>query len=159
MLKCPMSKGMWCHFPQRVERIALQKTAKPFLSQNWEDEKYSYIVVRKVTPEMKEETIVQPDDQWAKLVSTPLKRGGHVVVDSCTKEGEMKRQVIARSHGIEFYTAARKALWGDGLMVHKFPIEILPRQRKEVDLAHNEYIDPKRPWRIVSISYSNNNCR
>ena len=43
-----MSGKMWCHFPQRVERIPLTKSAKPHINVNYEDEKFSYLVVKKV---------------------------------------------------------------------------------------------------------------
>jgi ribosomal protein RSM22 (predicted rRNA methylase) len=33
----------------------------------------------------------KPISQWARLIRQPLKKGGHVVLDSCGGDGEAKR--------------------------------------------------------------------
>ncbi len=42
-----MSGTSWCHFSQRVQRINVHAGLKVGTSRNWEDEKFSYVVLRK----------------------------------------------------------------------------------------------------------------
>lgn len=127
-----MSGGDWCHFIQRVERIPLQAFAKVKADRDWEDEKFSYIVIRKA-PLSEQATVVsesapntknQKESEeknelvplpfmTGKFIRPPLKRGGHVIMDLCAHTGETRRIIIARSMGKVMYKAARKALWGD----------------------------------------------
>jgi len=46
-LECPMATNSWCHFKQRMQRTPLQLAAKQNSSLNWEDEKFSYVVLGK----------------------------------------------------------------------------------------------------------------
>lgn len=50
---------------------------------------------------------------WPRLVFPPLKRGGHVILDSCTPEGKIMRMIIPKSQGKQVYYDARKSRWGD----------------------------------------------
>ena len=56
---------------------------------------------------------------WGRMVRPPLKRSGHVIVDLCDAEGQLSRQIIAKSNaweggvGKSGYKAARKSKWGD----------------------------------------------
>jgi 3-methyl-2-oxobutanoate hydroxymethyltransferase len=50
---------------------------------------------------------------WPRIVSPTLKRSGHVVVDVCTKDGELQRMRVAKSHGKQIYYDARRLDWGD----------------------------------------------
>lgn len=43
-----MGEDSWCHFTQRMQRIPVQMQAKANTSINWEDEKFSYVVLTKV---------------------------------------------------------------------------------------------------------------
>lgn len=43
----------------------------------------------------------------------PLKKGGHVILDSCGGDGEAKRHIVSKSNGKILYTSARKSRWGD----------------------------------------------
>jgi len=167
--ECPMKENGWCHFSQRVQRMPTTTGAKIGSSRNWEDEKFSYIVLWKPsgtegdiqhvqqqtnTPEnanlveskrrrmldrnsnkvkievpnakekAKPEKLRSRDstwksDRWARILSHPIKRGGHILMDMCTVEGTIKRYIIPRSDGKLRYKAARKSLWGDGFYVDK----------------------------------------
>lgn len=115
-----MAGGDWCHFIQRMQRIPLQLGSKLGASINWEDEKFSYVAVQKkemsATGEITE--MLRQRENWGKILRTPLKRGGHVILDTCTHTGDAKRQIVAKAAGKEYYTAARKSAWGD---VYVFP--------------------------------------
>jgi len=50
---------------------------------------------------------------WPRLVFPPLKRSGHVILDSCTAEGKIMRMTIPKSQGKQPYYDARKSGWGD----------------------------------------------
>jgi ribosomal protein RSM22 (predicted rRNA methylase) len=72
---------------------------------NMEDVKYSYVLLKKpgVEGEVRE---------GRRIVAPPLKRQGHVVIDTCAGSGKLERITIAKSVG-EVYTSARKSFWGD----------------------------------------------
>jgi ribosomal protein RSM22 (predicted rRNA methylase) len=43
-----------------------------------------------------------------------LKRQKHSIIDVCTKEGEIERRIIAKSHGLDGgYRMVKKLRWGD----------------------------------------------
>ncbi|KAI9662172.1 MAG: 37S ribosomal protein S22 [Alyxoria varia] len=48
-----------------------------------------------------------------RLISPPLKRHGHVILDCCTPAGTLERWTVPRSFGKQAYRDARKARWGD----------------------------------------------
>jgi ribosomal protein RSM22 (predicted rRNA methylase) len=50
---------------------------------------------------------------WPRLVFPPLKRSGHVILDSCTSQGKIMRLTIPKSQGKQEYYDARKSSWGD----------------------------------------------
>lgn len=50
---------------------------------------------------------------WPRLVFPPLKRNGHIIMDSCTAEGKIMRMTIPRSQGRQPFYDARKSAWGD----------------------------------------------
>ncbi|TDL28180.1 Rsm22-domain-containing protein [Rickenella mellea] len=50
---------------------------------------------------------------WPRLIFPPLKKSGHVILDSCTREGRIMRLTIPRSQGKQEYYDARKSSWGD----------------------------------------------
>jgi len=50
---------------------------------------------------------------WPRLVFPPMKRSGHVILDSCTPEGKVMRITIPKSQGKQPYYDARKSSWGD----------------------------------------------
>ena len=136
----------WCHFPQRALRSKyareVNQSARPY-----QDEKFSYVVLRKQpraearrraalaarrardartendsddAEEFHHESVVRESvEEWSRVIRSPKKRKGHVVVELCTARGEIERAVIAKSHGLdegigrEGYKFARKLRWGD----------------------------------------------
>ncbi|KAG8731298.1 37S ribosomal protein S22 [Ceratobasidium sp. 428] len=50
---------------------------------------------------------------WPRIVYAPMKRSGHVILDTCTHEGSIARITIPKSQGKQAYYDARKANWGD----------------------------------------------
>jgi ribosomal protein RSM22 (predicted rRNA methylase) len=105
---CPMSNSKdWCHFTQRLERPALLrhiKTAK----NNHEDIKYSYLVLHK--GQSRPST---PSFGWPRTIQQPLKRGGHVILDTCSPNGQLERMIVPKSQGKQDYYDARKTKRGD----------------------------------------------
>ncbi|KAF8604014.1 hypothetical protein BDV93DRAFT_492700 [Ceratobasidium sp. AG-I] len=64
--------------------------------------------------EISEETALRSAiTTWPRIVYPPLKRSGHVILDTCTNEGSIARMTIPRSQGKQAYHDARKASWGD----------------------------------------------
>ncbi|KTW30374.1 hypothetical protein T552_00847 [Pneumocystis carinii B80] len=111
----------WCHFGQRLITPAyLQKIKHSF--SNIENSKFSYCIIRKeiVNPSLKESKINLSKDKlffdpygWHRLILPPLKKHGHVIMDTCVFDGTIKRMIISKSHGKLQYQNARKAYWGD----------------------------------------------
>ncbi|KAG8739333.1 37S ribosomal protein S22 [Ceratobasidium sp. 414] len=50
---------------------------------------------------------------WPRIVYPPMKRSGHVILDTCTHQGSIMRMTIPKSQGKQAYYDARKASWGD----------------------------------------------
>ncbi|RSH92152.1 hypothetical protein EHS25_008567 [Saitozyma podzolica] len=50
---------------------------------------------------------------WPRLVAPPMKRSGHVIMDTCHPSGSIQRLTFPKSHSKQGYYDARKANWGD----------------------------------------------
>ncbi|KAG8966561.1 37S ribosomal protein S22 [Tulasnella sp. 419] len=50
---------------------------------------------------------------WPRVIYPPLKRSGHIILDSCTQDGNISRLTIPKSQGKQPFYDARKASWGD----------------------------------------------
>lgn len=105
-LSCPMAGYDFCHFPARFERHDEMRRLKR-ASANAEDEKYSYLIA--IAPD--EKTVIETADR---IVSRPLKRTGHVIIDVCSREGTIERKIVSKKNG-DAYTRAKKLAWGDEL--------------------------------------------
>jgi ribosomal protein RSM22 (predicted rRNA methylase) len=113
-LSCPMAQNSWCHFVQRIQRIAVLKHSKSRATVNWENEKFSYLIFSKgFLPVAFPEGHPNRDLQWSRLTRQPLKRKGHIIIDVCAPEGQLKREIITKKHTKEIFKAAKKAFWGD----------------------------------------------
>ncbi|KAG6883795.1 hypothetical protein C0993_003698 [Termitomyces sp. T159_Od127] len=66
-----------------------------------------------LTPEELEEALRLESYSWPRLVFTPLKKSGHIILDSCSPEAKILRMTIPRSQGKQAFYDARKASWGD----------------------------------------------
>lgn len=102
-LACPMEGRDWCHFGARLERSAEHRRAKS-AALGHEDEKFSYVAV---APAGVEAALPAA----ARIVRRPLPRGGHVILDLCTRGG-LARSVVGKREG-DIYRLARRADWGD----------------------------------------------
>lgn len=144
--RCPMSQTTWCHFVQRVERSATLRATKSG-TQNWENEKFSYMAISKgpLAGELElPDTHPNKGLPWSRLIRQPLKRGGHVLMDLCLPNGAVERLTASRKHGKELYTAARKSTWGD-----MFYVDHLVDAEEEV--AQHD----RRKWRERKIDAKN----
>lgn len=100
--RCPMEKGDWCHFSERLERSSLHMLAKD-VSMGYEDEKFSYVAFSR-------EFVKLPQ---ARILRHPQKRSGHISFTLCARQG-LEQRVISKRHG-EVYKQARKWEWGDAI--------------------------------------------
>lgn len=97
---CPLAqKGDWCHFSVRVDRSFLHRRLKEG-TLPYEDEKYSYMAMSKVSCHLPETRVLRP----------PLKRSGHVCLLLCTSQG-LKETVVSKRTP-ELYRQAKKLEWG-----------------------------------------------
>ncbi|KAG5340736.1 hypothetical protein C0989_000400 [Termitomyces sp. Mn162] len=60
-----------------------------------------------------EEALRLESYSWPRLVFSPLKKSGHIILDSCTPAGKIMRMTIPKSQGKQAFYDARKASWGD----------------------------------------------
>ncbi|KAF9654157.1 Rsm22-domain-containing protein [Thelephora ganbajun] len=65
------------------------------------------------SPENVEGSLRKHAYHWPRLVFPPLKRSGHIILDSCTPSGKIMRLTIPKSQGKQVYYDARKSGWGD----------------------------------------------
>lgn len=95
---CPMTGKDWCHFSARLNRNPLHQQIKGG-TLNWEDEKYSYLIVlKKYLP-----------PAGPRILKKPLKHKGHIVLDLCSESG-ITRQIISKKE--TSYKDAKKDDWG-----------------------------------------------
>ena len=99
---CPIEPGTdWCHFSARVSRSSLHRKVKGG-SLPYEDEKFSYVVATRFTP--------QPVQ--ARVTRRPQIRKGQVLLELCTRDEALRRATVTKRHGA-LYRAARDTDWGD----------------------------------------------
>ena len=111
---CPMPSTKWCHFKQRIRKTPLQMQTKMNKAVNYADEKYSYLVASKG---LVDESPLPEDSNRHRIVRQPGKKGGHVLLETCSDQGVYETITVAKSHGKDVYRAARKAFWGDEILV------------------------------------------
>jgi ribosomal protein RSM22 (predicted rRNA methylase) len=97
---CPMTGSDWCHFAARVERTSLHRRIKQ-AELNYEDEKFSYVVVTR-------DFFALPA---ARIVRHPQHQPGLITLETCTPRG--LETVRAAKRDRETFRAARRADWGD----------------------------------------------
>jgi ribosomal protein RSM22 (predicted rRNA methylase) len=98
---CPMLPiNDWCHFAARVERTSMHRLAKQG-ALGHEDEKFSYVIGRKVAVEQAE----------TRIVRHPRQHGGFVQLELCTPDG-LRNETVTRAQK-DGYRAAKKVKWGD----------------------------------------------
>jgi len=104
---CPMEAGDWCHFTCRVARSRLHRQLKGG-DAPYEDEKFSYLAF------VREAYIREAyGDDSMRILRHPQVRGGHVMLEVCTKDG-ITELTLSKKDGAS-YKRARKAASGDEL--------------------------------------------
>ncbi|KAG6874415.1 hypothetical protein C0995_015151 [Termitomyces sp. Mi166 len=88
-----------------------------------------------LSPGELEEALRLESYSWPRLVFTPLKKSGHIILDSCTAEAKIMRLTIPKSQGKQEFYDARKASWGD-LFPH--PPKNPPQERYQPTRAKRE---------------------
>lgn len=117
---CPLGRSITrhrvCRFEQRYNRPPFQRNSRP-LPTGYEDEFFSYIVIQKEGKEgnqIVEEGSEAPAEDWGRIVRPPLRRGKHIVLDACTRDGSLERRVVSKKNAPPgHYGRARRAKWGD----------------------------------------------
>jgi ribosomal protein RSM22 (predicted rRNA methylase) len=124
---CPLDlTATWCHFGQRVRRSTLLRATKN-ATNNFEDEKFSYAIMERMTPEAEaaaDKALAASTEKrgpgrpkkvhtLARLLAPPRKKSGHVLFRGCFSDGSVSGILVPRSAGKDVYTSARKSGWGD----------------------------------------------
>lgn len=69
--------------------------------------------------EIAEHAVMASSQNWSRILRPARKRSGHVVLDLCSSQGELKRQIVSKGSsqrglgGTAAYRLARKSNWGD----------------------------------------------
>jgi ribosomal protein RSM22 (predicted rRNA methylase) len=103
---CPAAAegvGLYCHFRQRVTPFLLGDAEKGF-----SDEKFTYFIFSK-------QRLRKGPTALGRIITPPLKRKGHVIVDYCGGKGELLRNIVGKRGELweGQYASARKSSWGD----------------------------------------------
>lgn len=114
---CPLmgkiTRHSICRFQQRLNRPLFSRNASP-MSNGYEDEYFSYIVIQKVDVGHQAAPDDAEDKRWGRLIRAPLRKGKHVSLDACTRESKLERRVISKKNAPDGqYSKARRAKWGD----------------------------------------------
>jgi ribosomal protein RSM22 (predicted rRNA methylase) len=132
-----------CHFSQRYIRPPYLQRILGASDRNNEDVLFSYLAVQRGVDQREVRGLTQdaaatdvaftgyggdsihggkvPEEPPAgfdplalpRIVSAPLKKKGHIIMDMCTPAGKMERWIVPRSFGKRAYRDARKSSWGD----------------------------------------------
>ncbi|PHJ22106.1 mitochondrial small ribosomal subunit rsm22 protein [Cystoisospora suis] len=136
----------WCHFAQRVHRLPHHLYCKGSRAKNVEEEKYSYLVVRKMEgPRNKystERDCQTPEERshfWPRIVMPVIRAGQHCLIDLCAHPHTFERVAVSKSmpHAAG-YKLARKAAWGD---LWRFPRRVVrPEARGYTDEETRQHL-------------------
>ncbi|CAD7964222.1 unnamed protein product [Amoebophrya sp. A25] len=82
----------WCHFSQRVGRLSPKVYCKGSRAKNMENEKFSFLAIRRgpgprvrYASEKQCPTAEEKSYFWPRVVFPSIKRGGHVLMDVCSR--------------------------------------------------------------------------
>jgi ribosomal protein RSM22 (predicted rRNA methylase) len=79
----------------------------------------SVVVFDKSTKQKAKAIAVASQSLWSRVVRVPIRRRGHVIIETCEPSGELHKRTVAKSHGSVFgigrdgYRRARKTTKGD----------------------------------------------
>ena len=89
-------------------------------------------VKQKKMPKLQiEKKIQNTGESFGKIITKPLKKTGHVILDVCSPDGTLAKITISQSMGKDFYTSARKSKCGDNIVIPVSKDEIKVKVRKE----------------------------
>ncbi|KRX06714.1 hypothetical protein PPERSA_09116 [Pseudocohnilembus persalinus] len=125
--KCPLAqnKETWCHFEQKYYKYKKDVFPKKNTENNYGTEKYSYVVIQKGKnfefdidnyEEIQQLETWQQSFSWNRILFPSIKKGGHIILNLCSNEGEYERRIITKSHkefGPKGYKELKKLNWGD----------------------------------------------
>ncbi|HWY79574.1 MAG TPA: small ribosomal subunit Rsm22 family protein [Candidatus Sulfotelmatobacter sp.] len=100
-------EGYYLHFPQRFIRPDFQRRIRQQMRENsevasdWEESKYSYVVISKFSVE---------NNYWARIVGETESKKGFLEVPVITRENITKIKVMKRDK--EAFTFAKRLRWG-----------------------------------------------
>ncbi|CEL98183.1 unnamed protein product [Vitrella brassicaformis CCMP3155] len=111
----------WCHFSQRLHKIPHYIYNKGYRCNNIDDEKFSFLVIRK---QPGPRVLYKTEDEapfpalksyfWPRIIYPSLKRGEHVLIDVCAAPQNFERLAVTKSQSHAFgYRQARTSMWGD----------------------------------------------
>lgn len=87
--------------------------------------------------------------QYNRIISPPMRRGRHVVLDLCNTAGQLERRIIPKSHGLHYgYEQAKYSKWGDLWQFLRIP-SLTDRRKAEAQAAGSEYVRPSKTQEAV----------
>lgn len=101
----------WLHFPQRftrpdfARRLRQEMRDSSLMASDWEEAKYSYVAIGKLSPE------IQP---WGRTVGPVQLMKGYLEVPILTQDQCLSLKVLKRHK--QQYTFAKKLRWGETIM-------------------------------------------
>lgn len=112
-LDCPKPNS--CYFVAGYNSI-------PFLGKTVRHQRYSYVVFKKGGK--------LDNSDWPRLISSPLRRGGHVICRMCNSSGNLEETIFTRNkHGKNLYRCAKLCKWGD-----RIPLEMNVKSDENVNI-------------------------
>ncbi|MBN9564778.1 MAG: hypothetical protein J0G29_01595 [Alphaproteobacteria bacterium] len=112
-MTCPMQEDNWCHFRARLQRSPMQMYLKN-ATRGFEDETYSYLIASR--------SHSYKDCHAMRIVASPQKHSGHVRLDLCTHNGDLRKTTFSKRQK-DVYKLARNAHWGDCLDIQSKDID------------------------------------
>ncbi|CAG8450110.1 13127_t:CDS:2 [Cetraspora pellucida] len=103
--ECPLIESRnWCHFSQRINRPSYLMQTKKVVGNNYEDSKYSYVILRRgPRPRI---SATETSKKMEKLTHDNT-------INTELAKSHIERMIIPKSQGKVPYRDARKAMWGD----------------------------------------------
>jgi ribosomal protein RSM22 (predicted rRNA methylase) len=122
-----------------VESEASESEADDVVHLTWDESQSADLSTDQATIPLSERGLSRTDEDlransyhWPRIIYPPMKRSGHIILDTCTKEGRrmsahsysscltsplqtgnIARHTIPKSQGKQAYYDARKSSWGD----------------------------------------------
>jgi ribosomal protein RSM22 (predicted rRNA methylase)/predicted RNA-binding protein YlxR (DUF448 family) len=66
-------------------------------------------------------------NKWPRIITRPIKRSGHTILDMCMSEGAAARVIVSKKSDRDGYKFSRKSWWGD-----LYPYELTAKNIKKI---------------------------